>query len=99
MEVENPARGTAAYAKLVAYVALVASAEGLKYYRDWAVVAGKVVREIPSGTGSSRTSPSTVPGMHPPGNAASCTCSAITSSTCSGEQPRRWDRGGGVLAG
>jgi len=51
VEVENPARGTPwlVYALLAAYAGLfVASAEGLVYYRDWAVIAGKVVRETSS---------------------------------------------------
>ena len=51
VEVENPARGTPwlVCALLIAYVGFfLASVEGLVYYRDWAVIAGKVVRETSS---------------------------------------------------
>lgn len=51
VEVENPARGTPwiVYVLLVAYIGFFfAETQGLVYYRDWAVIAGKVVRETSS---------------------------------------------------
>ncbi|MEZ4449857.1 MAG: rhomboid family intramembrane serine protease [Nannocystaceae bacterium] len=51
VEVENPARGTPwiVYTLLGGYLFFfVAELQGLVFYRDWAVIAGKVVRETSS---------------------------------------------------
>lgn len=51
VEVENPARGTpwVVYTLLAGYLLFfLAEIQGLVYYRDWAIVAGAVVRETSS---------------------------------------------------
>ena len=48
VEVDNPARGTPwlVYLLLVGFLLLfIASAQGVVFYRDWAVIAGKLVRD------------------------------------------------------